>query len=184
MQTPNIDPSNTWIVSDTHFGHLNIVGFQNRPDEHEEIMVRNWADAVPASATVLHLGDLSYRNNAYFRSIIAPKLTGKRKLLILGNHDKQRVNFYRTAGFKIIKPFDMRYEGYVVSFSHYPLQKPAGEKYVRVHGHIHASGYGGKTTSYTPFSRGQINVSVEQTHYTPVNLENLLNGYIKGCYEP
>lgn len=174
----------TWIVSDTHFGHNNIVGFCDRPNEHEERIIMRWNESVPDEATVLHLGDFSYKNNAYTRSIISPHLKGKRKLLILGNHDKQRPSFYRTCGFKVVKPFDMRYEGYVISFSHYPLRKPAGESHIRIHGHIHNSGYGGKTTSFTPFSAGQINVSVEQTHYSPVNLERLLDGYINGCYEP
>lgn len=183
-QDPNIDPASTWLVSDTHFGHANIVGFCDRPEDHEEAIVRHWSEEVPQQGTVLHLGDFSYRNNAYTKNIIAPKLTGKRKLLILGNHDKQRPNFYRECGFKIVNPFAINYEGFFVNFSHYPLNSPAGPKYIRIHGHIHNNGYGGKSASFTPFAAGQINVSVEQTHYSPVNLKLLLDGYLHGCYEP
>ena len=35
----DIDPASTWVVSDTHFGHRNIVGFCHRPENHEDIMI-------------------------------------------------------------------------------------------------------------------------------------------------
>lgn len=187
-QDPHIDPARTWLISDTHFGHENIVGFCDRPDEHEEVIVRHWTEEVPDSATVIHLGDFSYRNNGYTKNIIAPKLTGSRKLLIPGNHDRGRPNFYRECGFKIVKPFSISYladrRNWSVSFSHYPLAAPPPPRTVHIHGHIHNNGYGGKAASFTPFSAGQINISVEQTHYSPVNLKCLLDGYILGCYEP
>lgn len=185
---PDIDPERTWITSDSHFGHHNIIGFCDRPERHEEILLKRWNEAVPDDATLLHLGDLSWKNNGYFKNIIAPKLKGKEKLLIMGNHDKQRFSFYRDSGFRIIKPFEQSMtiggKDVMVSFSHYPLKKPAGPWNVHIHGHIHNNGYGGHTHAFAPFSMGQINVSVEQTHYTPVNLAVLLNGYLHGCYEP
>jgi calcineurin-like phosphoesterase family protein len=196
---PVIDPANTWVVSDTHFGHQNIVGFCHRPLDHEQVMIAEWRAHVPDDATVLHLGDLCYKSNAQFKHILAPELTGARKLLILGNHDRQRFSFYRDCGFKIVKPFSIEYVPVApsgtevpwhVSFSHYPLKEPRDwdvlfrvPRAVHIHGHIHNNGYGGKDSSFTPFSAGQINLSVEQTHYRPVNLKSLLDGYIQGCYE-
>lgn len=154
-------------------------------------MMEEWSRTVPDDATVLHLGDLSYRNNAMFKNVYSKHLTGKRKLLIKGNHDRQSAGFYRQSGFKIIAPFEMQYRtderlAWRISFSHYPLRENesiTASRLIRVHGHIHNSGYGGKDTPFTPFSYGQINVSVEQTHYRPVNLKMLLDGYINGCYE-
>lgn len=149
-------------------------------------MVQEWITEVPASATVLHLGDLTYRNNGYFKNIIAPKLTGNRKLLIQGNHDRLRPSFYKAAGFKIVDPFEMIYTvektKWIISFSHYPLTGPPVKHEVHLHGHIHNNGYGGKHTPFVPFAKGQINLSVEQTHYRPVNLKRLLDSYLMGCY--
>jgi calcineurin-like phosphoesterase family protein len=189
MKPPDIDPSNTWVTSDSHFGHDNIVGFCNRPTDHQEVIMEHWAQAVPADATLLHLGDLSYRNNSFFQHMIAPHLTGSRKLIILGNHDRQRFSFYKSSGFQIIKPFSLTYlaklgESWRVSFSHYPLREPPAPRHLHIHGHIHNNGYGGKHSPYVPFSFNQINVSVEQTHYRPINLQCLLDGAINGCYEP
>lgn len=191
MTPPQLDPANTWVVSDTHFGHDNIVGFCHRPMDHEQVMIAEWRAEVPDDAAVLHLGDLCYKSNAQFKHILAPELTGARKFLIQGNHDKQRFSFYRDCGFRIVKPFEIAYNGpnnwhiWSVSFSHYPLRKPDPRlRHVHLHGHIHNNGYGGKDSPFTPFSAGQINLSVEQTKYRPVNLKSLLDGYIEGCYEP
>lgn len=202
MAPPQLDPANTWVVSDTHFGHQNIVGFCHRPMDHEQVMIAEWRAHVPDDATVLHLGDLCYKSNAQFKHILAPELTGARKLLILGNHDRQRFSFYRDCGFKIVKPFELRvgydsdfnldvrpgvdwpFKTWRVSFSHYPLKEPGGFDRIHLHGHIHNNGYGGKDSPFVPFSAGQINLSVEQMHYRPVNLKSLLDGYIQGCYEP
>jgi calcineurin-like phosphoesterase family protein len=78
----DIDPENTWVVSDTHFGHQNIVGFCHRPLDHEQAMIAEWRAHVPEDATVVHLGDLCYKGNAFFKNIVAPELTGSRKLLV------------------------------------------------------------------------------------------------------
>lgn len=215
----DIDLEKTYVVSDTHFGHDNIVGFCHRPPDHESIMMERWAQAVPDDATVLHLGDISYRRTRFFEKMVAPHLTGARKLLILGNHDTARPSLYRAAGFQLAVPFalavTMNGEGklvidpratrkstvggdafeWIVSFSHYPwgaredkVEEFAGlgrsvipENHIRVHGHIHNNGY--FREGYAPFLRNHINISVEQTKYRPVNLANLLSGYLLGTLQ-
>jgi calcineurin-like phosphoesterase family protein len=198
----DIDPANTWVVSDTHFGHDNIVGFCFRPEDHEQVMVAEWRAHVPDDATVIHLGDLAYRGNARFKNIIAKELTGARKLLILGNHDRQRYSFYKQSGFQIVRPFaigvspmgdslyavtDVRtppQSKWIVSFSHYPWSEaedgPMSERDIRLHGHIHNNGY--TRDGFVPFLRNHINLSCEQTKYRPVNLKLLLDAYLLGTY--
>lgn len=183
---PSIEPETTWVVSDTHWGHANIVGFCARPSDHETVMLEEWAQTVPATATVLHLGDLSYRNNGMFKNVHAKHLTGERKLLVRGNHDRQRYSFYRDSGFKLVRPFELRYRNHRVSFSHYPWnvadEGTMPKNMVRVHGHIHNNGY--TRNGFVPFLLNHINVSVEQTHYRPVNLKVLLDAALYGEFEP
>lgn len=105
----DIDPATTWVVSDTHFGHENIIGFCHRPLDHDQLMIAEWRKWVPDDHTLLHLGDLAYKGNARFKHLTAQELTGGRKLLIQGNHDRQRFSFYRASGFQIVKPFAIRY---------------------------------------------------------------------------
>lgn len=196
----DIDPANTWIVSDTHFGHDNIVGFCHRPEDHEQVMIAEWRKEVPDDATVIHLGDLCYKGNARFKNLTAKELTGARKLLVLGNHDRQRYSFYRDCGFQPVKPFAIDFNGYPISFAHYPWSSEdplPGEiavlresdppskvrmlgRHLRLHGHIHNNGY--SRDAYVPFIRNHINLSVEQTKYKPVNLKLLLDAYLLGDY--
>lgn len=185
----DIDPERTWITSDSHFGHENIKAFCHRPQDVEQIMMEKWAQSVPPEDTVLHLGDLSWKNNAWFRNMIAPHLTGERKLLIRGNHDHSRPSFYTQSGFKLVAPFAINYGSDVISFSHYAWDEEGGDEplgpiphnYVRVHGHIHNNGY--VQHAFIPFLRNHINISVEQTKYRPVNLKLLLDGYLYGTVD-
>lgn len=199
----DIDPERTWVVSDTHFGHESIKAFCHRPLDIEQTMMEEWARAVPEKdSTLLHVGDMTYRNNAWFKNIIAKHLTGERKLIIQGNHDHQRYSFFRDCGFHIIKPFQIAVtadalgcqlipdETYaqkdyvIVQFSHYPWNPEFDEgesipdNTWRVHGHIHNNGY--SRHEFTPFLKNHINISVEQIKYRPVRLASLLEGAILG----
>ena len=185
----DIDPARTWVVSDTHFGHRNIADFCHRPDGWESLMLENIAQAVPDAedVTLLHLGDLCYRGNAEFRALIAPHIQPKsgRKLLIAGNHDRQRHSFYKKCGFKFASPFAINWGDWVVSFSHYPWSTeddggPMPDNVLRVHGHIHNNGY--TRSGFVPFLAQHVNLSVEQTKYRPVHLGTLLSAVLDGHY--
>lgn len=200
----DIDLDRTWVISDTHFGHRNINDFANRPPDHESLMLDRIAQNVGPEDTLLHLGDLCYSNNAAFRALVAPHITGGRKLLIPGNHDKARYSFYKKCGFKLARPFALGVRArhgalkavsepyeladpavWYVSFSHYPWDDAEEGRVmlandVRLHGHIHTAGY--TRAAFVPFLRNHINLSVEQTNYQPVNLRLLLEGVLLGKY--
>lgn len=206
----DIDPAKTWVWSDTHFGHKNIIGYCHRPANFEDILLEELAAVVKPGDTILHLGDLCYKGNSWFKNVISPKISAleARQLLILGNHDKQRNAFYRHTGWQPTAPFYLPVaEGRavepdcydtVVSFSHYPWSekdrrgKLPGEfesmspNHWRIHGHIHNNGYfDGRSFSpprwdLIPFLRNHVNISVEQTKYKPLNLELLLDAVLYG----
>jgi calcineurin-like phosphoesterase family protein len=185
---PALDPRRTWVIADTHFGHANIATFCHRPDHHDKIMVDAWREAVPETgATLLHLGDITFRGEDEFHRIIAPRLTGERKLLLLGNHDNEPHEFYEYAGFQIIEPFAMYFgpDSVEVEFDHYPHDaRVDGNPYPpegtwRVHGHIHNNGYGPPPEwPAVPYMLRQINVSAEMLKYRPINLHVLLSAAI------
>lgn len=162
-----------YIISDTHWGHKNIVKYCHRPKYHEELLIANWRKKVGKRDRILHLGDLMMGGREYyefFKENIAPKLTGK-KYLILGNHDRRQYD-YEAIGFQVIKPFSIQYRGYEVSFDHYP--KPFDtdlDRELHVHGHIHNHTY----SRGEEYRRGNINVSVEVMNYEPRNIKRILN---------
>jgi calcineurin-like phosphoesterase family protein len=174
------DIDNTWATSDTHFGHENISRLCLRPPNVDLIMLDEWTKQVPTDAVLLHLGDVVYRGAYQEWEEIIAALPG-RKLLVLGNHDKQKPEYYERCGFEIVKPFIHSWGNQVVSFSHYPLE-PHEPRTVRdelrIHGHLHNSGYGWEGDhAGSPARVGHCNVSVELTKYKPVNLGVLLRAY-------
>lgn len=105
----DIDPDNTWVVSDTHFHDEKNRHYHLRPDDVDQLMIAEWRAAVPADGVVLHLGDVNYSNNARFKHLLSKELPGRKKYLIRGNHDRQNDGFYKKAGFFPIAPFQMGY---------------------------------------------------------------------------
>lgn len=171
----------TWLISDTHFGHDNIIKYCCRPDNHEEIMLENWNTSIGSNDNVLHLGDLCMGPGAkYFLEDTAPLLNGKKKL-ILGNHDKKNDEFYNNCGFEIVSEFEIKHKykqnWYIISFSHYPLDKVKYSNQIHIHGHIHNNGYNFKD-KFVPYKKNQINISVEQTKYKPVLFKDLIEGFL------
>ena len=171
----------TFVISDTHFNHANILNFTNengekvRPEfstveEMNEHMIDRWNSVVDHNDVVYHLGDVHFGgsiNEKSNRSILS-RLNG-RKYLCLGNHDNVRDpllhDFFKKVTFwNYLKEYD-------VSLSHIPLHESTmsegrgGKRTRNIHGHIHRN--------LSPSDR-HINVSVEAINYTPVEVESLL----------
>lgn len=181
-----------WIISDTHWFHANIVKYCDRheqiaaligPDtaqriDHNEYMLKRWNETIGPHDPVLHLGDLfmSKRENyRKFEGKIAPHLNGE-KYLILGNHDDKKID-YKKLGFQVVEPFRIKYRGWAVEFSHYPSDGMSG-RCIRVHGHIHNKGYGGKHGPRQMRKRANVNMSVEMIDYTPQPVTAMLDAEI------
>ena len=162
-----------YVISDTHWGHDNIIRYCDRPQYHEQLMIANWRRRIKKNGTVLHLGDLMMGGDDYFdyfKKNLAPLLTGN-KYIILGNHDKRKYD-YESIGFTVVKPFTIKYRNHTISFDHYPkLFKNNQDDYIHVHGHIHNHVYShGEERRW-----GNINVSVEVINYKPRSIARLLN---------
>lgn len=80
----------SWVISDTHFGHDKIITYDKRPfktgKEMDEAMIKNWNSVVKPNDTIYHLGDFAFHTEDAVCNILE-RLNGN-KILILGNHDK------------------------------------------------------------------------------------------------
>ena len=54
---------NIWLISDTHFNHLKIQEYCDRPEGWQELIIKNWNDVIGYDDVVLHLGDFAFGNN-------------------------------------------------------------------------------------------------------------------------
>lgn len=181
-----------FIISDTHFGHRNIIKYCDRPfwtdkekepyDEDvslmNETMIKNWNDVVAPEDVIYHLGDFAFLSKEKLTEL-RWRLNGRIRL-VLGNHDKKYpYEFYRDLNFDRVydKPivwhqfFIMSHEPIFLAVDNGHIQKvygPGIEKwnypFVNLHGHIHNIKYD---------SQYYFNASVECNNYTPVNLLEL-----------
>lgn len=164
-----------WITSDSHFGHANIVKFCYRPgwleqdyELHNELMIENWQRCVAPDEKILHLGDLFYRCKKARAREIADQLTGD-KYLILGNHDTWTKETYEDLGFKVLDPFALARDGWIILFSHYPAKRILPEM-INIHGHNHGNSIDGRTKRHK-------DVGVDLMHLAPVPFDQI----VKDC---
>lgn len=135
----------TFFIADLHFGHKNILGFDNRPwinvENHDAALIKNWNETVGYEDTVYILGDISW-HNATKTIEIFKGLNGK-KFLIIGNHDKRLLKSpeVRALFMEIAHYAEIECENRQVVLSHYPIPCFNGHFYNGVHlyGHVHNS---------------------------------------------
>ena len=173
--------ANIWVISDTHFSHENILKFTDKDgkkfrgdlfkdvDHMNETIIQNWNSVVKPEDKIYHLGDVYFGSQQKADGILS-RLNGKKRLIV-GNHDciygKGNVlqkYFQKIYMWRLFKEFDM-------CLTHVPIHEDNFRKVNwNVHGHIHQN-----DSSKGPY----INICVEKTNYTPVNIEDIIRKYGK-----
>ena len=159
----------TFVISDHHLYHQNIITYENRPfvdlnQMHKEL-IKNHNSVVSKNDKVFFLGDVSFSNKENTEEIIK-KMNGH-KILIKGNHDTRGKNWYFDVGFDEVIDYPIIIKSFFI-LSHEPVYLNGLIPYINIHGHIH-----GNTMSQNYY----VNVSVEQTNYTPVSLDKIISRF-------
>ncbi len=161
-----------WFISDTHFGHSNMLNFKTYTgepvrvfkdvEEMDETMVQNWNRVVKPFDRVYHLGDVVINKK---HLPLLNRLNGK-KVLVKGNHDIYDLTIYQEY-FEDIRAYKVfSKEGFICS--HIPLHPECLERFkVNVHGHLHTNIVKDQPQKY-------INVCVEQINYTPIHYDDII----------
>lgn len=137
----------TWITSDLHFGHKNIMTFcpvtrarfKNDVNYMNEQMVIEWNSIVQPEDLVYILGDVAFLP-AQKAAEYMNRCNGT-KILVEGNHDRKTLNdpTFRNCFKEVHKYLDINYDGTKVVMSHYPFlewdQMHRGA--LHFHGHLH-----------------------------------------------
>jgi len=163
--------ANIWIVSDTHFGHANILKFVDKDgslirgarfsslEEMDEHLVDQWNSVVKDGDKVYHLGDVYFGQGHR----VLHRLKGQKRL-ILGNHDNGKdqnliQHFGRIQVWRMFPEHNML-------FTHVPVHPNSLEYQVKwnIHGHLH---------QHLVDDTRYYNVSVEQINYTPIHIEDI-----------
>lgn len=131
-----------YYISDMHFGHRNIIRFDERPfadiEQMNEIIIKNWNERVNNEDTVYVLGDAFFKGEE--ASIEIMKRLNGHKRLVRGNHD--RVHGRLRFEWEAINDYEEIKDGeYNVVLSHYPMMFYNRQHYgaVMLYGHVHNS---------------------------------------------
>ena len=156
-----------FVISDTHFGHKNIIGYEQRPfpnvDAMDKFMIEAWNAVVRSGDRVFFLGDFSFHNKGNTQKILS--LLNGYKIMIMGNHDITRSKtWWREVGFDEVSEFPIIYNKFFI-LSHEPVYISKAMPYINIHGHIHDNHYG---------EESHINVSVEILNYIPEKIDNII----------
>ena len=159
--------SEIWFVSDTHFGHKNIIKYCDRPfadvEEMDQALVDNWNKLVAATDTVWHLGDFAFHNHHRIG-----ELNGFIHL-VPGNHDHERMprlqpyvgRIYEEVVYLKVSPT----RRFVLC--HYPFEVWRREYPYHLHGHTHGS--------LQTQVRGRLDVGVDATKlYAPIHIDEVI----------
>ncbi len=160
----------TFVTSDTHFGHTNIIKYCSRPfstdEEMDAEMVRRWNSVVKHNDKVYHLGDvyMSRKGNTHYMDHILGSLNGT-KVLILGNHDAGKdqlllKHFKRIYMWRFLKEYGLL-------LSHVPVHESSLSHKLKlnVHGHTHEKG-----SPKGPYA----SACVELHDYTPIDIQSFV----------
>lgn len=154
-----------WFVSDTHFGHRNIIQYC-RPqyaslEEMEDDIITRWNNAVKPQDLVYHLGDFAWKASDAIR--VRPLLHGSIRLVV-GNHDD--IKAYVDAG--LFQRIDMwrQFRDFGFTASHVPMRREQiRHGSANLHGHVH-----GNLEGLEDFHR---DASVESTGFSPIHFDDV-----------
>lgn len=169
-----------YYISDTHFGHENIMRHSNRKfssvDEMNKTFIDNWNRIVTDEDDVWFLGDVTMKS-AKSPETYLKQLNGKLHLII-GNHDgfllknpTFRVFFESIDQMKTITD-----NGQKIVLCHYPLAEWDGSFRGALHfyGHIH-NNVNNDTYKIMKNIKNAYNVGTDILGYTPRKLKDVIS---------
>jgi calcineurin-like phosphoesterase family protein len=156
------------LCGDTHLGHRNIHKYRScfsSAEEHDAVIFDNLASTVNKRDVLYLLGDIAFTKEAWD---LIGTIKCERKVLILGNHDTERVHM----------SYILQHVDHVHSmlskngtwFSHCPIHEAEMRgKLFNVHGHMHSQQI---MLGDQPHPR-YFCTSVEHTNFKPITFQEV-----------
>ena len=166
-----------WFTSDEHYGHKNMLTYEDRPFDNVDILKSELIDrsnaVVKPNDEVWHIGDFSMfgrERPEYFKGILS-RLNGRHHL-VLGNHDRLKPFTYVRLGFASVHTAMQlpNIDDYRIILAHDPATYVAMSKdTVLLCGHVHSL-----FSDLLPKER-VINVGVDVRNFTPISIEEIID---------
>jgi calcineurin-like phosphoesterase family protein len=174
----------TYVGSDHHFFHKNIIEYCNRPfvelGQMHHFMIEEWNSVVTPEDIYIHLGDFICGGSREEVMEVVSQLNGY-KILVLGNHDRHGKQWFLDVGFDQVykSKFCMGMYCFSHRVQHADFLDANGSRY-NLHGHSHKHDYG------DPY----FNFGVDVVGYKPkkvkfdIEREDLLQGNVNNMVYP
>ena len=160
--------STVFFTADPHFGHTNIIRYENRPfasaEEMDQELIRRWNETVSPEDTVYLLGDFSFYGKEKSTEILSA-LQGHIRL-VMGNHDTRSTQWYRDCGFEEVYDCPILFESFWL-LSHEPLYLNSNMPYGNLFGHVHGN------PAYDDASSHSFCDCVDRTDYLHISFEDV-----------
>lgn len=185
----------TWIISDTHFNHMKMCDYCDRPKDFSRKIVCHWRAMVAPNDLIYHLRGFYLGSRSGFADYV--DLLPGVKILIKGNHDREKDDWYLNRGFAAVMNFaaiiarinvkkNKEHFLYIrVLLSHRPMIIPQFKKYktINIHGHFHNSTHAACSIEPEVVARltsDHYLFSLEDTNYKPVLLNRAVcDGWVQ-----
>ena len=177
-----------WVSTDWHKDHLNIMlpEYESRPPGFEDMLVERHNEVMSPEDGLLCLGDVVFGMEKERLDEYLARFNCRTIVLIRGNHDKKRDEWYLNKGFSMVCD-QMVIRG--VLFSHHPTMLGL-DHILNVHGHHHRGLHRSDEKHWYPASERHVLLSAEYADYYPVSIGDLIMGkwtvdnkvyFSKGC---
>jgi calcineurin-like phosphoesterase family protein len=181
-------PFKVFFIGDPHFGHLNILKYDNRPfssvAEMDAELIRRWNEVVSDEDMVIILGDVSWYDDEKTAAILK-QLKG-RKVLVAGNHDRlgplTKAEFHQVHNSYLeIRDYET---GKQLVLSHYPIHLYNGQRRgaIMLYAHVHNGLDEDVTQELAAIARERLGINFTMINagcmywdYKPVTLKEMLD---------
>ena len=159
----------TFFTSDTHFNHVNIIKYCNRPyktvKRMNNALIKNWNSVVGKDDIDIEIPELeSFDFDSYFN-----KLNGK-IILIEGNHDRNALK-YKNRFYEYHTGYiEVNVEGWPIVLSHYAMKVWNNSHHGAFHLYGHSHG-----TLPDDIESLSFDVGVDCHNYTPIDIQQIEN---------
>lgn len=162
-----------WYTADLHFGHENVIRFCKRPfstaAEMDATIIANLCELVGPEDDLWILGDFAWgkrSNDAEWLQGIFEQLPGRRRHLIIGNHDLEATQALPWDSVRHLKELRDGPQNQLHTLCHYPMitWNHARRHALQMFGHVHENWKG---------SRNSVNVGVDVWNFKPVRFEDV-----------
>lgn len=167
----SLNNRNCWFSSDFHFGHGNILKYDNRPfdtiQKHDAILLNTLQTLITPGDVFFFLGDFALAPLAYMDWLIS-NIPGE-KFFIRGNHDKKAtIKLYNKYGTYLGEQCKIAINSQKIILNHYAMLTwdEAHRGSWQLHGHSHGD------LKY-PYQHKQLDVSINIWNYKPIKFNEI-----------